>query len=46
MKKTENSLEVINKSLESQFSKILQNDALDLDTEIELLNNSIDMEDF
>ena len=46
MEKTEKSLTLINKSLEEQFSKMLQNDALDLDTEIDLLNNSINMKDF
>lgn len=46
MDKTETSLTLINKSLEEQFSKMLQNDALDLDTEIDLLNNSINMKDF
>ena len=46
MDKTEKSLTLINKSLEEQFSKMLQNDALDLDTEIDLLNNSINMKDF
>lgn len=44
--KTEKSLTLIEKSLEEQFSKMLQNDALDLDTEIDLLNNSINMKDF
>lgn len=46
MDKTETSLTLIEKSLEEQFSKMLQNDALDLDTEIDLLNNSINMKDF
>ncbi len=46
MGKAENSLDIINKSLDEQFSKMLQNDALDLDTEIDLLNNSIKMKDF
>ena len=46
MEKTEKSLTLIEKSLEEQFSKMLQNDALDLDTEIDLLNNSINMKDF
>lgn len=46
MDKTEKSLTLIEKSLEEQFSKMLQNDALDLDTEIDLLNNSINMKDF
>ena len=46
MNKTEKSLTLIEKSLEEQFSKMLQNDALDLDTEIDLLNNSINMKDF
>lgn len=46
IKKTENSLTIINKSLDDQFTKMLQNDALDLDTEIDLLNNSINMKDF
>ena len=46
MEKTEKSLTLINKSLEEQFSKMLQNDALDLDTEIDLLNNIINMKDF
>ena len=46
MDKTEKSLTLIENSLEEQFSKMLQNDALDLDTEIDLLNNSINMKDF
>ena len=46
MDKTEKSLTLIEKSLEEQFSKMLQNDALDLDTEIDLLNNSLNMKDF
>lgn len=46
MDKTEKSLTLIEKSLDEQFSKMLQNDALDLDTEIDLLNNSINMKDF
>ena len=46
MEKAEGSLDLINKSLDEQFSKMLQNDALDLDTEIDLLNNSINMKDF
>lgn len=46
MEKVEGSLDLINKSLDEQFSKMLQNDALDLDTEIDLLNNSINMKDF
>lgn len=46
MNKAEGSLDLINKSLDEQFSKMLQNDALDLDTEIDLLNNSIKMKDF
>ena len=44
--KTENTFADINKSLDEQFSKMLQNDALDLDTEIDLLNGSIQMKDF
>ncbi len=44
--KAENALPVINKSLDEQFAKILQNDALDLDTEVDLLNTSFNMKDF
>lgn len=44
--KTENSLALINKSLDDQFTKMLQNDALDLDTEIDFLKSSMQMKDF
>lgn len=46
IKKTENSLTIINKSLDDQFTKMLQNDALDLDTEVDFLKSSIQMKDF
>lgn len=46
IKKTENSLTIINKSLDDQFTKMLQNDALDLDTEVDFLKSSMQMEDF
>ena len=46
IKKTENSLTIINKSLDDQFSKMLQNDALDLDTEVDFLKSSMQMKDF
>ena len=46
MSKTEQTLSMINKSLDDQFSKMLQNDALDLDTEIDFLNSSMQMKDF
>ena len=44
--KTEDSLVLINKSLDEQFTKMLQNDALDLDTEVDFLKSSIQMKDF
>ena len=44
--KTENSLTLINKSLDDQFTKMIQNDALDLDTEVDFLKSSIQMKDF
>ena len=44
--KTENSLTIINKSLDEQFTKMLQNDALDLDTEVDFLKSSMQMKDF
>ncbi len=44
--KTENSLTIINKSLDDQFTKMLQNDALDLDTEVDFLKSSMQMKDF
>ncbi len=44
--KTEKTLEMINKSLDDQFTKMIQNDALDLDTEIDFLKSSIQMKDF
>ena len=44
--KTENSLIIINKSLDEQFTKMLQNDALDLDTEVDFLKSSMQMKDF
>ena len=37
---------MINKSLDDQFTKMIQNDALDLDTEIDFLKSSIQMKDF
>ncbi len=46
IKKTENSLTIINKSLDDQFTKMLQNDALDLDTEVDFLKSSMQMKDF
>lgn len=46
MNNVENSLTTIDKSLQDQFTKMLQNDALDLDTEVDLLKNSINMKDF
>lgn len=44
--KTEKTLVMINKSLDDQFTKMIQNDALDLDTEIDFLKSSIQMKDF
>ena len=44
--KTENSLTIINKSLDEQITKMLQNDALDLDTEVDFLKSSMQMKDF
>ena len=44
--KTEKSLSIINKSLDEQFTKMLQNDALDLDTEVDFLKSSMQMKDF
>ena len=44
--KTENSLTIINKSLDDQFTKMLQNDALDLDTEVDFLKSSMQMKYF
>ena len=44
--KTENSLTLINKSLDDQFTKMIQNDALDLDTSVDFLKSSIQMKDF
>ena len=46
MGKTENTLTLVSKSLDDQFARILQNDALDLDTEIDVLKGSINMKDF
>lgn len=46
MEKTENTLTLVSKSLDDQFARILQNDALDLDTEIDVLKGSINMKDF
>lgn len=44
--KTEKTLVMINESLDDQFTKMIQNDALDLDTEIDFLKSSIQMKDF
>ncbi len=44
--KTEKTFVIVNKSLDEQFTKMIQNDALDLDTEIDFLKNNIQMKDF
>lgn len=44
--KTEKALKLVDKSLEEQFTKILKNDVLDLETEIEVLESTINMKDF